>query len=194
MFFSDNFFDTLSTPKNGCFFIALSFKLIYTYLKRKVKGLNMKKLLILSTFVLVVVCLMVGCASSSEIDYVEFSIAIEGVDGVTEFTTEDAKQAEFTTLESSITNQSGTTKEYSFGGVLLTDMLYTLGIDDYEVITIEASDGFSADFDKVALAEQGVVLAWLESGEPLEDNSITVAPEEGSGKNYIKFVTKIIVQ
>ncbi len=154
----------------------------------------MKKVLVLSIFIIIVVCLTAGCASSSEIDYVDFLIPVEGVDGVTEFTTEDAKQAKVTTIESTITNQSGTSKQYSFAGVLLTDVLYTLGIDDYEVITIEASDGFSVDFDKVALAEQGVVLAWLESGEPLEDNSITVAPEEGSGKNYIKFVSKIIVQ
>ncbi len=153
----------------------------------------MRKIFVTLAVVTMALLVMVGCSSGAEATYVDFSLAVEGASSATEFTQEDAKKLTFATLESSITNQMEETTDYSFGGVLLTDVLEALEISDYEVITIEATDGYQVNYDKVMIAQQDIILAWLNNGEAIEDGAIFVAPAEATGKTLAKYAAKIIV-
>lgn len=123
----------------------------------------------------------------------EWTLAVEGVDSVTAFTSGDAAALEVVTLEMTITNKNGESKTNSYTGVKLKDILAAIGVDSVTGVTVAATDDYSADYTQDLVMADDTILAWAKDGEPLSDNSLQMCPKAGTGNLFVKNVGKIII-
>lgn len=124
----------------------------------------------------------------------EFTLVIEGVDGVEKFTSEDAAKLTLSQLETSVTNKNGETTVSVYSGILLKDLLESIGVKDLKQLTIEASDGYQVTYDKEMAFADDVIVGFLKDGEPLENNAVNISPAKASGKTLAKMAAKLIVE
>lgn len=183
---------------------------------------NMKKVIIALSIVLSLSMVLAGCSSApatpapspeaspiaspearSEVSpevspeafgIPEFSLAIEGVENVPEFTNINARQLEIKELATSVTNKNGETTESVYTGVLLKDLLAEIGVTDLTTLTIEASDGYQVKYDKAMAFSDDVIVGWLKDGKPMENNQIDISPAKAGGKTLAKMAEKLIVE
>lgn len=119
----------------------------------------------------------------------EFTIALDGVEGKTEFTQADI--AELPLVEQTIvmTKKDGTETGGTFEGYLLKDVVELLGITDYTAITMEASDGYTKDYEKATVEAEGSLLAISVDGE----SSISVVAGSNGAGYWVQDLTKMSV-
>jgi DMSO/TMAO reductase YedYZ molybdopterin-dependent catalytic subunit len=170
-----------------------------------------KKQLIKVYFVLVMVLtalILAGCSQPSgntsgeeakgedDVPMHDWSITVEVVGGETvEFTSEDALKigpVEVTIAE----KDKDTTKEAElWTGVLLKDILEYVGVKEFSVVSVEASDGYAREYEPDIVNSEGTALGWSRNGELLgEEDGFVKLVVDGKGKNWqIKQVAKIVV-
>ena len=113
----------------------------------------------------------------------------------TEFTSKDA--LEIGPVEVTIAEKDkDTTKEpEQWTGVLLKDILEFAGVTEFSVVSVEASDGYSREYEPDLVNSEGTALGWSRNGELLgEEDGFVKLVVDGKGKNWqIKQVAKIVV-
>lgn len=145
--------------------------------------------------------ILAGCSqpaaeAEDEIPMEEWSITVEVVGGETiEFTSKDA--LEIGPVEVTIAEKDkDTTKEpEQWTGVLLKDVLEFAGVTEFSVVSVEASDGYSREYEPDLVNSEGTALGWSRNGELLgEEDGFVKLVVDGKGKNWqIKQVAKIVV-
>ncbi|WKY43657.1 hypothetical protein Q5O14_13565 [Eubacteriaceae bacterium ES2] len=127
--------------------------------------------------------------SQSQESTPEFTIALEGVEGKTEFTQADL--AELPLVEQTIvmTKKDGTETGGTFEGYLLKDVVDLLGITDFTAITMEASDGYTKDYDKATVEAADSLVSISVDGEAL----ISVVAESQGAGYWVQNLTKMSV-
>ncbi|HZX47222.1 MAG TPA: molybdopterin-dependent oxidoreductase [Clostridia bacterium] len=143
--------------------------------------------------------ILAGCsqpAAEEKIPMEEWSITVEVVGGKTiEFTSKDA--LEIGPVEVTIAEKDkDTTKEpEQWTGVLLKDILEFAGATEFSVVSVEASDGYSREYEPDLVNSEGTALGWSRNGELLgEEDGFVKLVVDGKGKNWqIKQVAKIVV-
>ncbi len=124
----------------------------------------------------------------------EWSIAIEGVEGVKEFTSADAAGLAAKTVEMTLTNKNGESKTNEYTGVTLKSILDFVGAKDVTSVIVYASDDFSAEYDEKLINADDTLLAWAIDGKPIEgETPIRMCPAQGTGNQFIKNAAKIEV-
>ena len=124
----------------------------------------------------------------------EWRLTLATSEGEKEFTGADAAKLEAVTLEATTKNKNGEESTSEYTGVKLSDVLNHAGVTDLESLTVEAADGFSADFDKELALKDDTILAWAKNGEPLEgENPLQMVPKSGTGNQFVKTVVRITV-
>ncbi|MEG0090624.1 MAG: molybdopterin-dependent oxidoreductase [Oscillospiraceae bacterium] len=129
-----------------------------------------------------------------EVETPNIKLAVEGVDKVTEITGADLVKLTVTDLTSAVTNKNGETSENVYTGVILKDVLASMGVTDLKTLTIEASDGYKVVYEKDMALADDVILAWLKDGHPMENNEVRITPAKASGKTLAKMAVKLIVE
>jgi len=125
----------------------------------------------------------------------EWKVTVVTSGGEKEFTSADAKKLDsYVTLEATTKNKAGELSTSKYTGVYLSDVLSYAGVTDFSSLTIEASDGFSAEYDKDLALKPDTILAWEKDGKPLEgDQPIQMVPASGTGNQFVKMTARIIV-
>jgi DMSO/TMAO reductase YedYZ molybdopterin-dependent catalytic subunit len=125
----------------------------------------------------------------------DWKVDIVGVDGVTEIKSSDIEKLNPVTLEATIKNKKGETKTNKYTGVKLKDILDSIGVKDFKGVTVEAGDGFSAEYDKTLATNDDTILAWAKDGEALDEKSgpVQMTPVQGTGNQFVKNTSKIII-
>lgn len=124
----------------------------------------------------------------------DWSIAIEGVDGVAEFTSEDAAALTSVSIEMTITNKKGEASVNTYTGVTLSSILDAVGAGEFSAVTVEASDGFSAEYSSELALADDTILAWASDGEAFEgEPPLRMCPAQGTGNQFVRNAAKIIV-
>lgn len=157
---------------------------------------NSKKILAGVLAMTMLVVTLTGCNSkpkAPEVSIPEFSITIEGVEGVTAFTDKDAAKLTITELDTVVTNKKGEKSENKYSGVLLKDLLASIGVKELSSLKLEAADGYTSEYDSTLAFADDVIVGWLQNGEPLKDNAINILPANGSGNQQVKSAVKLII-
>ena len=116
---------------------------------------------------------LTGCSkpvAEEKIPMNEWSITVEVVGGkAIEFTSKDA--LEIGPVEVKIAEKDkDTTKEPElWTGVLLKDILEFAGVTEFSVVSVEASDGYSREYEPDLVNSEGTVLGWSRNGELLSE-------------------------
>ncbi len=126
----------------------------------------------------------------------EWSITVEVVGGDTiEFTNEDALEIGPVEVKIAEKDKDTTKEEELWTGVLLKDILEFAGVADFSVVSVEASDGYSREYEPDIVNSEGTALGWSRNGEILgQEDGFVKLVVDGKGKNWqIKQVAKIVV-
>lgn len=138
--------------------------------------------------------LIAGCAPKAEAKEIpQWSLKVEGVDGTAEFTSKDAVQLKQQEMETAVKNKKGEEIKDTYTGVLLKDVLTAMGVTELSSLTIEAADGYSAEYDSDTAYADNVIVGWLKNGEPMENGQINILPSEGFGNLVVKQAAKLII-
>ncbi|WKY47098.1 hypothetical protein Q5O24_12110 [Eubacteriaceae bacterium ES3] len=128
-------------------------------------------------------------SDSSQASTAEFTIALEGVDGMTEFTQADLADLSLVEQTIILTKKDGTESGGTFEGYLLKDVIATLGITDYTAITMEASDGYTKDYEPATVEAEDSLLTVSLDGEALIS---VVTGSKGAG-SWVQGLSKMTV-
>jgi len=125
----------------------------------------------------------------------DWTLAVVGVDGVTEIKSSDIAMLNPVTIEATIKNKKGETKTNKYTGVKLIDILDSIGVKDFTGIIVEAEDGFSAAYDKMLASNDDTILAWAKDGVALAESggAVQMTPVQGTGNQFVKNTTKITI-
>lgn len=158
----------------------------------------MKKLLLIILAVMTVLSFAawMGCSTRTEesITEAEWSISVVDADGKTvEFTGVNAASLEMVEIEALRVKKDGSETNEKWKGVLLSDVLEYCGIDEYEMVAIEASDGYSKEVEASAVSDEGTILGFYLDGKEVsaEDGLVQFIAATLPGNFWIKNVAKI---
>jgi len=139
---------------------------------------------------------MAGCKTESEesATAAEWSISVTDAGGKTvEFTNADAGKLEMVEVEAVLTKKDGSETNEKWKGVLLSDVLEYCGVEEYSMITVEASDGYSKELEASAVSDAGTILGFYLDGTEVsvEDGLVQLVAAALPGSFWIKNVAKI---
>jgi DMSO/TMAO reductase YedYZ molybdopterin-dependent catalytic subunit len=143
--------------------------------------------------------ILAGCsqpAAEEKIPMNDWSITVEVVGGETiEFTSKDALEIGPVEVEIAEKDKDTTKEPEQWTGVLLKDILEFAGVTEFSVVSVEASDGYSREYEPDLVNSEGTALGWSRNGELLgEEDGFVKLVVDGKGKNWqIKQVAKIVV-
>ena len=150
-----------------------------------------KSLLILAVLLLVMaVC---GACGVKEEDAV-WSVAVTGADKDA-FTSNDYDKLDEVTIDVVLKKSDGTETNQSWTGVLLSDVLESLGVGEYASVTLTASDGYAKDYTPDLVNDSLTILGTSVDGEALnaEDGYVEVVAGSEGGNMWIKMLVSITV-
>jgi len=151
-------------------------------------------LLILAIVFSVTTCEAKPAKSNEPANIGDWKITVVTSTGEKEFKSADAAKLTAVTLEATTKNKNGEESTSAYTGVKLSDILNQAGIIDFTGLTIEAGDGFSAEYDKGLALKDDTILAWEKDGKLLEgDNPVQMVPKTGFGNQFVKNISRIIV-
>lgn len=160
----------------------------------------MKKplLIILAVMMVLSFAAGVGCSTRTEesVTEAEWSISVVDADGKTvEFTGADATSLEMVEIEAVRVKKDGSETSEKWKGVLLSDIFEYCGIDEYEMVAIEASDGYSKEVEASTACDEGTILGFYLDGKEvsMEDGLVQFIAATLPGNFWIKNVAKISV-
>jgi len=161
----------------------------------------MKKLAII-LFLLAVIFSATACAPKIEsyiapaepLNIGNWKVTVVTSDGEKEFTSDDASKLGFVTLEATTKNKEGELSTSKYTGIYLSEILNHAGVTDFSSLTIEAGDGFTAEYDKELALKADTILAWEKDGNLLEgEHPLQMVPASGTGNQFVKMAARIIV-
>lgn len=126
----------------------------------------------------------------------EWSITVEVVGGeTTEFTNLDAQEIGPAEIKVAVKDKDSVKEEGVWTGVLLKDILEFAGVTEFSVVSVEAADGYSREYEPELANSEGTAIGWICDGEPLgEEGGFVKLVVDGKGSNWqIKQVAKIVV-
>lgn len=155
----------------------------------------MKKVLSL-LFIILIIASLVGCGQSTETKgEAEWSITIETGDKTVEFTSLDAEEVGIETIKATMKKKDGTVKEQEWTGVKLAGVLEHAGVESFNSVVVEATDGYSKEYDTSLVNSEGTFLGITIDGKELgEDGPVQLVANGKGTKWWIKNVDKIIVK
>jgi DMSO/TMAO reductase YedYZ molybdopterin-dependent catalytic subunit len=119
--------------------------------------------LMVFTFIAAAGCAEKEAASATE---AEWSITIKASDGsTTEFTNKDAGAIDMVDVSAVLKKKDGSTVDQAWKGIPLAEVLKSAGIEEYKLIMIEASDGYSKEYEKAAIDDPGTILGFFLDGK-----------------------------
>lgn len=166
---------------------------------------NKKSLLLMA---LILMAMMVFTACKSEVGLSEVSDAEESAQEATwtiKIETPDGKDVDFTDLDlkeigtdkinATTKRKDGTEEENEWTGVQLNKILKFAGIEEYNTVDVEASDGFNVQYTKEIAGSDKTILAVKIDGENLKEGSgpAQMVVEGERANLWIKSVAKIKV-
>lgn len=153
--------------------------------------MNTRKLWAAILLIIMVAAMLIACAPKEEMVW---TITIEGADK-TEFTSADYAKLGEVSVDTVLKTKDGTTKEQTWIGVLLKDVIEYIGAGEYTSVTMEASDGYTQDYTVELVDDSMTVLGTKVNGEVLGEEEGYVQSVAGSqpGNMWIKMLTKITV-
>lgn len=168
----------------------------------------MKPRIALLTVFSLIVLVFTGCGQSNSeatqtnttqnnvVSIGEWSMTVEVVgEAPVQFTNQDAATIGPVEIKAAQKDKDVFLEEKTYTGISLAAFLNHIGVKDYSVISIEAADGYMAEFAPGDLSESGVGFAWAVDGEKLDDATGPILfVNHGRGpKHWIKKVSKITV-
>src|SRR4030042_5442373 len=159
------------------------------------KGKEMKKLALIIIAVMMVFSFtaMAGCEAKSEgsATGAEWSISVIDAGGKTvEFTNDDAAKLEMVEIEAVHTKKDGSETNEKWKGVLLSDVLEYCGVKEYNMLTVEASDGYSKELEASTASDAGTILGFYLDGTEVtvEDGLVQLVGVTLPGSSWFKNV------
>jgi hypothetical protein len=139
-----------------------------------------------------------GCTGTEAASITEarWSITIKAADGTsTEFTSEDAGSIEMVEVTAELEKKDGSTIEENWKGIPLAMALESAGIDDYNMVSVAASDGYSQEYEAAVIDDPETILGFFKDGEEVsaDDGLVQLVVPSMSGKFWIKNVAQIEV-
>ena len=152
----------------------------------------MKKSLLIIAALLLVMAVCGACGAKEE--EAVWTIAVEGADKDT-FTSNDYDKLDEVTIDVVLKKKDGTETNQSWTGVLLSDVLESLGVEDYTSVTLTASDGYAKDYTPDIVDDPLTILGTSVDGEAIsaEDGYVQSVAGSQSGSMWIKMLTSITV-
>ncbi|MCL0069143.1 hypothetical protein M1N85_00260 [Dehalococcoidia bacterium] len=127
-------------------------------------------------------------------EQVLWSIAVEGVEGVEEFTNIDAAKLNMIEIDV-IHRRRDVETPQTWTGILLRDIMEYLGVAEFQTVTIVAGDGFTAEYTPEIVNADDSILGFLLDGEELDEDSAPARTVIGTrGPRYwVRNVVTIVV-
>ena len=147
--------------------------------------------LMIFSFTAVTGCSKVEAASATEASW---SITIKAIDGsTTEFTNKDAGAIEMVEVTALLEKKDGSTIEENWKGIPLAEVLKSAGIDSYSMVSVEASDGYSREYEASAVDDPETILGFFMDGEEVssDDGLVELVVPSMAGKFWIKNIAVI---
>lgn len=159
----------------------------------------MRRITVIALVVLMALSVLpfAACKSSAESPTeASWSINIQDAGGSSvEFTNEDAASLELVELTAEKEKKDGSKVEENWKGVSLKAVLESAGIDDYNMVAVEASDGYSKEMDTAAVDDAGTIIGFILDGEEIsvDDGLPQLVASSLPGSYWIKNVAVIKV-
>jgi len=139
-----------------------------------------------------------GCAEKDggSATEAEWSITIKAADGTaTEFTNEDAGAIDMLEVDAVLEKKDGSTIDENWKGIPLAEALKSAGVDDYNIVSVAASDGYSREYGAAAIDDPETILGFFLDGKEVsaEDGLVQLVVPSMAGKFWIKNVAVIEV-
>lgn len=122
----------------------------------------------------------------------KWTISVQGVDGITQITSDDFYRFPIIEKEASKTNSVGTTTTNVFKGVILKDILTSKGIAGYQSVSIVATDDYSVEYTPEIINASDTMLVTIIDGAPITDGPRTICPSQ-SASMWMKMIGKFVV-
>ncbi len=165
----------------------------------------MKYILLLLSVLMIIVLSITGCSQpasntstetnvTSDIGEWRITVEIAGESPI-EFTNEDAQKVGPAVIKAAMKDGDNLLEEGTWEGILLTDFLKYMGVDQYSVISVSAADGFSQELDPSRVDPKGTGFGWKLNGEILdaERGPIQLINHNRGPKWWVKNVTNITI-
>lgn len=152
----------------------------------------MKKSLLIIAVLLLVMAVCGACGAKEE-DAV-WSIAVSGADEDA-FTSVDYDKLDEVTIDVVLKKKDGSETNESWTGVLLSDVLESLGVDAYSSVTMTASDGYAKDYTPDIVNDSLTILGTSVDGEALgaDDGYVQSVAGSQSGNMWIKMLDSMTI-
>lgn len=158
----------------------------------------MKNLKIIAALMISIVLIFSLCActaaTNAEAGAAEWSVAVEGASKA-EFSSNDYAKLTSVKVDTVLKKKDGSEKQQAWEGVLLKDVIASLGVTEYKTITLTASDDYSKDYTPELVNDPKTILGTSVDGKKLtaEEGFIQGVAGSQSGNMWIKNLKKITV-
>jgi len=125
-----------------------------------------------------------------------WSIEIRGVQGVSTFTSEDARILPKVQMEMTSTNlETGLSAKVKYGGVTLRSLLTNFcGVQGVTSVTVTSISGVSAVYSAAMAMAEDTLLAWEVDGAPIDaDPPLRMCPKSGTPEMLVRQVSSLNV-
>ncbi len=160
----------------------------------------MKKMVLVITVLLAaaIMAVPVGCTAKSEnaVTSQSWTIEVKDATGKTvEFTNKDTAGLEMVEISAVFSKKGGSETTQNWKGVLLSDVLDYSGVEQYTVVTVEATDGYKYEFDRATVDDKGTILGFFLDGKEVskEDGLVQLVVSTMASKAWVRNVSKIYV-
>jgi hypothetical protein len=147
---------------------------------------------------LIFMIMAAGCAAESKEGVTSGSWLIYVEDGAgkkVEFTEKDAAGLELAEVTAVLSKDDGSEETENWKGVLLSDVLGYCGVEEYEMLAVEASDGYTKELDASTVNDKGTILGLFLDGQEIsrEDGLVRMVVSTMNARAWIKNVSRIYV-
>lgn len=126
----------------------------------------------------------------------EWSITVEvvGEEPFT-FTNEDAELVGAVEIAAAEKDGDDLKDEHIWTGILLFDFLDYIGVEEFSVISIEASDGYTVELEPGRIDETGTGFGWMVDGEVLDEERgpLQFVNHNRGPKHWVKQVANVTI-
>ncbi len=156
----------------------------------------MRKLSAILLPVMLILFVFAGCSSQAAVTTQQWAVEIIESDGIgTEIGSSEIQDIKIIEIEAVLEKEDGSKTEEKWKGIKLADLLNKAGIKEYSTVAVEASDGYSKEFDANTINDDGTILGLVKDGKELTEGDglprLVVKTMHGSA--WIKNVAKIKV-
>jgi DMSO/TMAO reductase YedYZ molybdopterin-dependent catalytic subunit len=139
-----------------------------------------------------------GCSEkeAASVTEAEWSIKIKTNDGKTiKYTNEDAGAIDMLAVDAVLKKKDGSTIDQNWKGIPLAEVLKSAGIQDYNRIAIEASDGYSREYEASAIDDPETILGLFLDGKEVstDEGLVQLVVPSLAGMFWIRNVAVIEV-